>query len=92
MPAGLTDRQTSVAARELGAGQFIGRNELRRELAVKNGDIVKVVAGSAEWQITIDGVAQGSGYLGDTVNVKIPRTAKLVSGTLKERGLVEVRE
>jgi len=64
---------------------------LQREFAVKSGEIVKVTAGSSDWEVTIDGIAQASGYIGDTVNVKIPRTQKLVSGLLTAKGVVEVR-
>jgi flagella basal body P-ring formation protein FlgA len=39
----------------------------------------------------IDGVAQNSAYIGDTVKVKIPRTQKMISGLLTEKGIVEVR-
>lgn len=89
------DLDSSVTARSMSAGQILWRNSLKREIAVKNGDIVKVITGgesdSATWQITIDGVAQAPGYIGDTVKVKITKTQKLVSGILKEKGLVEVR-
>lgn len=85
-----SDLATSVAARQIAAGQIVWRSSLRREMAVKNGDIVKVVAGQDGWQITIDGIAQGSAYIGDSVNVKIPRTQKLISGLLTEKGVVEV--
>jgi flagella basal body P-ring formation protein FlgA len=90
-----TDLETSVTARSMAAGQILWRNALKREVAVKNGDIVKVVTGgeseSATWQISIDGVSQVQGYIGDMVKVKITKTQKLVSGILKEKGLVEVR-
>lgn len=88
------DIDASVTARSMPAGQILWRNGLKREVAVKNGEIVKVVTGgeseSATWQITIDGVAQGPGYIGDMVKVKISKTQKLVSGVLKEKGVVEV--
>ncbi len=81
----------SVAARTLGAGQVVWRNALKKEMAVKLGDAVKVMAGQDGWQVSIDGVAQGSGYIGDMIRVKIPRTQKVVSGLLTEKGQVEVR-
>ncbi len=92
IPASEGDMQTSVAAREIAAGQILWRSSLRRELAVKNGEAVKVIAGSGDWQVSIDGIAQTQAYIGDTVSVKIPRTSKLISGLLKEKGIVEVRE
>ena len=81
----------SVVARAIGAGQIIWRSGLRREVAVKTGDTVKVVAGSDGWQVMIDGIAQGSAYIGDFVKVKIQRTQKMISGLLTEKGVVEVR-
>jgi flagella basal body P-ring formation protein FlgA len=85
------DFSASVLARSISSGQVLWRSVLKREFAVKSGEIVKVTAGSNDWEVTIDGIAQASGYIGDTVNVKIPRTQKLVSGLLTAKGVVEVR-
>ena len=81
----------SVAARALAAGEIVWRSSLRREMAIRSGDAVKVMAGGEAWLVSIEGVAQSSGYIGDVVKVKIPRTQKTISGLLKEKGLVEVR-
>ena len=88
--ATVADIEGSVVAKPMAAGQIIWRAGLRREVAVKVGESVKVVSGGDSWLITIDGVAQNAGYIGDTVNVKIPRTQKMLSGLLKEKGVVEV--
>lgn len=85
------DITSSVVGRSLSAGQIITRSALRRELAVKHGDTVKLVAGNDDWQISIDGVVQASGYIGDLIRVKIPRTQKVVTGMLKDNRIVEVR-
>lgn len=85
------DLNAGVAARQIAAGQIVFRSSIRKELAIRSGDSVKVSAGSANWQITMDGVSQSSGYVGDIVRVKIPSTQKLVSGLLKEKGVVEVQ-
>lgn len=85
------DLLSSVMARPIGAGQIIWRGALRRDVAVKMGDVVKVTTGSDGWQVTIDGIAQGSAYIGDTLKVKIPRTQKVISGIVAEKGVVEVR-
>ena len=85
------DLATSIAAKPIGVGQIVWKSSLRRELAVKFGDPIKVTAGNDSWQITVDGVAQNAGYLGDVVRVKIPRTQKIVSGLLHAKGVVEVQ-
>lgn len=81
----------SVAARQIAAGQIIWKASARRDLAIKYGESVKVMAGNDEWQVVVDGVAQNSGYVGDLIKVKIPRTQKTISGLLRSKGMVEVQ-
>ena len=81
----------SVAARGIRAEQVIGRTFLKKEPAFKFGDVVKVISGNESWQISIDGVAQQSAAVGETARVKIPRTQKLLSGVVVDKGVIEVR-
>jgi len=90
VPPAESEIAVSVMSRSVAAGEILWRSTLRREQIVKYGDLVKVVTGAEGWQISIDGVAQGAGAIGDAVKVKINRTQKLVSGVLTERGTVEV--
>jgi flagella basal body P-ring formation protein FlgA len=90
-PVSSGDFSSSVAGRQISAGEVIWRSSLKRETAIHQGDSVKVVVGSESWQISIDGIAQGAGSVGDQIRVKIPSTQKVVSGLLKEKGLVEVQ-
>jgi flagella basal body P-ring formation protein FlgA len=84
--------KTSTVSRSISAGQVIWRSFLRREQLVKMGDAVRVVAGADDWQVSIEGIAQGGGYAGDSVKVKIPRTQKMITGQLTDAGTVEVRQ
>lgn len=86
-----SDLTSNVAARGISAEQVIGRSFLKKENAFKYGDSVKVVTGNGSWQISIDGVAQQTAAVGDTAKVKIS-TQKMVSGTVIDKGVVEVRE
>lgn len=81
----------ALASRVIAVDQIIGRSMLRREQALKFGEQVKVVTGQDGWQISIEAVSQSSGYIGDTVRVKVPRTQKILSGLLREKGVVEVQ-
>jgi flagella basal body P-ring formation protein FlgA len=90
-PASELEITASVTSRQIAAGQIVWRSGLRRELALKAGDGVKVVTGNEAWQISVEGIAQSSGYVGDTVRVKIPRTQKILSGLLRDKGVVEVQ-
>jgi flagella basal body P-ring formation protein FlgA len=91
-PVALSELSSGVAARQIAAGQIVFRSSLRRELAVKTGDIVRIETKADDWQISLSGVSQSSGYVGDQVKVKIPSTSKVVAGVLKEKGLVEVMQ
>lgn len=90
VPVVTADLSSGVVARSIAAGQIVFRSSLRRELAVKTGDIVKVETGTDEWLISLSGVSQTSGYVGDQIKVKIPSTSKVVAGILKDKGVVEV--
>lgn len=90
-PATVAEIANSVLARAVSAGELIWRSQLRREMAIKSGDPVKVLAGSGDWEVTIDGIAQSQAYIGDLVRVKIPRTQKMISGILRDKGVVELQ-
>lgn len=81
----------TVAARNLSIGEPIWKSNLRREQLLRFGDPVRVMAGGETWSVFADGVAQGPASIGDSVRVKVGKTQKLVSGVLKEKGLVEIQ-
>lgn len=84
------DIEASVSAKSLSFGEPIWKSSLRREQLVRFGDPVRVQIGGDSWSITSDGVAQGPASLGESVRVKVGKSQKLVSGVLKEKGLVEI--
>ncbi len=86
-----TEMTGAVAARAISAEQVLGRSMLRREQALKIGEPVKIVTGRDGWLVTVEGIAQQSGYIGDMVRVRVPRTSKILSGLLRERGVIEVQ-
>lgn len=90
-PISLSELSSGVAARQISIGQIVFRSSLRKELAIRSGDVVKVTTKNEQWEITLDGISQTSGYVGDLVKVKIPKTQKLISGLLREKGVVEVQ-
>lgn len=81
----------SVVSRGLATGDVLWKGLLRRELVLKFGDPVRVQVAGESWAISTDGIAQSPAALGDTVKVKVNRSQKLVSGILKEKGLVEIQ-
>lgn len=75
----------------VGPQQILQRSHLVRKKALNRGETVTISTGAAGWQITLKGVAQDGGYLGDTVRVLNPDTKKIVTGTIVAQGQVEVQ-
>lgn len=80
----------SETARGIAAGEVLWQGSVRQAIAVRFGDPVRVMVGGDDWSVSVDGISQGQGAVGDAVRVKVGRSQKLVSGILKEKGLVEV--
>lgn len=89
--ARVTDFVQAVVSRGIAAGDVLWRGLLRRELILKFGDPVRVQVVGDSWNISTDGIAQSPAAVGDTVKVKVNRSQKLVSGILKEKGIVEIQ-
>lgn len=85
------DLKVAVAARNIMANQVVEASAIRKQSAIRYGDVVRVTIGEDAWQVSMEGVAQQNAYKGDVVKVKIGRTQKLVSGIAVDKGLVEVR-
>lgn len=90
-PATVDEIDGSVAARGMQAGEPLLRGVLRREQLVKFGDVVRVQVGGETYSISAEGVAQSAAALGETVQVRVGKNKKMVSGVLKEKGLVEIQ-
>ncbi|HEX4923333.1 MAG TPA: flagellar basal body P-ring formation chaperone FlgA [Bdellovibrionales bacterium] len=86
--AELAGAQVRVA---VGPQQILQRSHLVRKKALNRGEPVTITTGSTGWQITLKGIAQDAGYLGDTVRVLNPDTKKIVTGIVVAQGQVEVK-
>jgi flagella basal body P-ring formation protein FlgA len=81
----------SEVAGNLSSNQIIWKSNLKRKMAITRGSPVQVTVQNQEWRIHLTGIAQDSGYVGDTVKILNPATKKIIVGVIKEDGLVEVR-
>jgi flagella basal body P-ring formation protein FlgA len=90
-PANVKDFESSVTARGLAVGDVFWKASVRREQVLRFGDPVHVQTGGETWSVSSDGISQSTAAVGDIVRVKVGKNQKLVSGVLKEKGLVEIR-
>jgi flagella basal body P-ring formation protein FlgA len=72
-------------------GQVIQRRDLVMPKVVKFGDTVRVYKSTGPLEVTVTGVAQQAGAIGDMIKVKIAPTDKLVSAQIVESGKVRIQ-
>ncbi len=77
--------------RALRAGDVIWSNTLEKVLAAQQGQPVKMVMGSSDWRLTLQGVAQMNGQVGDTISVKNPQSNKILSGVITKNREVHIQ-
>ncbi len=78
-------------ARSLRNAEPIFNGVLEKEKALKRGDVVRVVLADDNWAISMTGVAEQDGFIGDTVKVRNDKTKKQISGIVNADGEVVVR-
>lgn len=75
----------------LRAGDILFMGLLEKEKAIRRGELVSVHSKSSGWEISINMVAQQDAFIGDTINLKNPKTNSSLSGEVVGQGEVELR-
>jgi flagella basal body P-ring formation protein FlgA len=83
--------KNQVLGRSISINQPIFKADIRRELAVKRGQTIKVLAGTNDFEITSQGVADDQGYVGDNIKFKNSESQKWITGQIVEPGVVRVQ-
>jgi flagella basal body P-ring formation protein FlgA len=78
--------------RSVGSGKTLHAGLLRREQLVKRGAQVQIVADTGGLHVTMRGKALADGGLGDRIRVKNLNSGRVVSGTVRGRGVIEVQD
>jgi len=89
----VTDLKTLVgmqATRFLTAGQTISVKDLKKEMILKKGQIVKARVGKQDYEVSIMAMAEEAGAVGDVIKVKNIDSQKLFAAKVVDRGLVEI--
>ncbi|MCW8983627.1 MAG: flagellar basal body P-ring formation chaperone FlgA [Gammaproteobacteria bacterium] len=77
--------------RNISSGKIISPNSIMRQLLVKRGDVVVIIAKNGGFEVKMGGVAKSSGAKGDTVQVINQSSKKVVEGIVIGLGLVQVQ-
>lgn len=75
----------------LTANAMILMGHMEREKALRRGEVVKVQSTEDNFEIYMSGVAEQDGFIGDTVNVRNPKTNQVVSARVVAKGEVQVQ-
>jgi flagella basal body P-ring formation protein FlgA len=76
--------------RPIASGHMIRQSDIVKPQVVRQGDGVEMVYSSGNIKLRTNGIASGSGAIGDTIRVKNESTGTIVSGVIKSKNLVEV--
>jgi len=87
----LEEVQNQIAARGILVNQPIFRGDLRKELAVSRGQIIRAISGNESFEVTSQMQAEEQGYVGDLIRIKNTETQKMISGQIIEKGVVRVQ-
>ena len=77
-------------ARVISAQNALSSRDVQRNYDVRQGQTVKIKAGNEAYEISLEGIAQDSGVIGDSIRVRSQVNQKLLTGRIIEKGLVRV--
>lgn len=77
-------------ARGLPAGHVLHETDVRVPEAVKRGQLIKILSGSEEFEVAVQGVAEVAGRVGDVIRVKNSESGRLLSGRVVDAGVVRI--
>lgn len=84
------DLKGMQATRFLPSGTAVSRLDLKKEVVLKRGQIVKAVYGDGAFEVSISATAEESAAVGDIVKFKNIDSQKLFAARVEEKGLVRI--
>lgn len=87
----MAEAEGQLAARYLPIHQPVYKSDLKRELAVMRGQLIKAVSGNETFEVSSQVLSEEQGYVGDMIKIKNSETQKILSGQIIEKGVVRVQ-
>ncbi len=78
------------ASRFINAGQVLTYGDLKKENMVKRGQMVKVLAGTRSFEVSMSGQVEETGAIGDIVKIKNIDSQKVFAAKVVDRGVVRI--
>lgn len=89
-PATLADIIGKAARQQIRAGSIANANQFQMPHIVNRSDLVTILFKAGSLTLTIKGKAMSAGARGDTIAVQNTQTSRIVRGTVKGPGLIQV--
>lgn len=74
----------------LGFDQTVFTNDVMKDKVLSRGEPVRIFVGQEDWQVSILGLSEQDGSLGDLVKVKNQKTNQSIMGRLVRKGEVQI--
>lgn len=71
--------------------QPIFKGDLKKELAVTRGQIIRAISGNESFEVSSQVQAEEQGYIGDLIKIKNTETQRTISGQIVEKGVVKIQ-
>jgi flagella basal body P-ring formation protein FlgA len=78
------------ARSSLAVGQIVWPGQLQRQLAFRRGDIVRLITGDSNLEVSVTGQAEQDGVMGDPAKIKNFSSGKFVSGVVSGKNEVRI--
>lgn len=86
----LEEIQNQIAGRSILVNQPIFKGDLKKEVAITRGQIIRAISGNESFEVSSQMQAEEQGYIGDLIRIKNTETQKILSGQIIEKGVVRV--
>ncbi len=83
--------QTSRMNKSLSVNQPILLSDLQKDFFVNRGQVVKIISGSDQFEVSSQATAEDAGYFGDLIKLKSLDQKRTLSGIVIEKGLVRIQ-
>jgi flagella basal body P-ring formation protein FlgA len=85
------DLDYMAAAHSLTAGHVIYRADLKKEVVVQRGNLVRAISGDDTFEVSAQMQAEEGGSIGDLIKIKNVETNRFLSAKIVDRGVVRVQ-
>jgi flagella basal body P-ring formation protein FlgA len=90
IPATKDEVENAVLRYALPKGSILLHSAIEREMAIRFGEEIKLIANNESFNISSKGTSQQNGFIGDLIKVRASGSQKMLNAVVVSKGLVRV--